>query len=72
MAKNLRKIRDVGKEIQNGTNAKPERARDLERANWIFNVVHDIINIGPSGIGIDNFKGGCSILSSIKKLDISA
>jgi hypothetical protein len=57
------KVCNIGKEIEDGTDAESKWPCDCQRANRISDVVHNIVNVGPSGVGIENFEGCGSILS---------
>jgi hypothetical protein len=58
----VRKISNVGKDIQYSANAEPKWSGNLKCAHGIFDVIHHIVDIGPPGIGVDNLESCCSIL----------
>jgi hypothetical protein len=58
----VREISNVGEDIQNGADAEPKWSSNLECAHGIFDVIHNIIDNGPSGIRVNNFEHCGSIL----------
>ena len=43
----LREIGHVGQQVENSADAKTERARNLQRVDGIFHVIHHIVHIRP-------------------------
>ena len=69
VARVIREISNVSEDIQNGADAESKWSSNLECAHRIFDVIHNIIDNGPSSIRVDNFKHCGSILVIVEKSD---
>ena len=61
-ADNSREVRHIRAEIEDSAYTQPQRAGDFKRADGIFHLVEDIIDIRPPGVRIENLECRGSVL----------
>lgn len=62
----LREIRNIRKNVQQCASAEPKGTCDLESTNWIFHVVHHVVDISPAREREDDLEHGSGVLKPKK------
>ena len=63
----IREISDIRQKVEYGANSKTERTGNLESADWVFDIVEDIIDVGPSSISIQDLEGCGGVLRRMSR-----
>ena len=58
----IRKVRNVGKDVQRRRDPESKRSSDLKRSYGVLDIVEDVIHVLPSAIGEENFEHCSCIL----------
>ena len=59
---NLREIRDIRHDIQNARNSQAEWTCYLQSTDWVFHIVHDVVDVRPTSVGENDFEHGRGVL----------
>jgi hypothetical protein len=51
-----REIRDVREQIEHRADAEPERARDLQRADRVLDLVQHVVDVRPPRVRVEHFE----------------
>ena len=61
----LREVSNVCKQVQASADAQAKGACNLQSANWILDVVKNVIDVRPPSVCIDDFEHGGGILGHL-------
>lgn len=59
----LREVRDVGEQVEYRTDTQTKRASDFKGPNRILDIIQNVIDVRPAGVGVQDFERGCSVLN---------
>lgn len=59
----LREVRDVGEQIEYSADTQTKGSSDFKGPNRILDIIQNVIDVRPAGVGVQDFERGCSVLN---------
>jgi hypothetical protein len=72
MQENARKVCDIREKVADGADSKTQRTSNFEGPNGILDLIQNVVDVGPSCIGVDDLERRRRILKDQIHLENTA